>query len=72
MGSGGSFVSAQHDLCEPDEGVPLWRCPQEADLSDGFFTVALGQEDGLLHTVTLKHNNRCSWEFMAHFIFCSK
>lgn len=56
----GLFVSAEHDLCEPDEGVPLRRRLQKADLSDRFFTVALGQEGGLLHTVTLKHNKRCS------------
>lgn len=49
-----SLVSGEHHLGEPDEGVPLRRRPQEADLPDGLLAVTLGQVVGLLHAVALQ------------------
>lgn len=57
-GGGGSLVSGEDHLGEPDEGVPLCRRPQQADLPDGFLAVALGQEVGLLHAVALERRQR--------------
>lgn len=54
LGSGASLVSGEHHLGEPDQGVPLRRRPQQADLPDGFLAVALGQVVGLLHAVALR------------------
>lgn len=53
-GCGASLVSGEHHLREPDEGVPLRRRPQQADLPDGFLAVALSQVVGLFHAVALK------------------
>lgn len=54
------LVPSKHHVSERDEGLPLGRRPQPADVPDGFLAVTLGQEVGLLHAVTLlapKNNN---------------
>lgn len=56
--SRGSLVPSKHHLSEPDEGVPLRRRPQHADLPDGFLTVALGQVGGLLHSIALEQKKK--------------
>lgn len=60
--SGASLVSGEHHLGEPDEGVPLRRRPQQADVPDGFLAVALGQVVGLFHAVALQQEVECEPE----------
>lgn len=59
---GGSLVSAEHQLGQPDEGVPLRGRPEQADLPDGFLTVAAGQEGRLLDAVALKQKKHLDSE----------
>lgn len=51
---GGSLVTGKDHLGEPDKGVPLHRGPEQADLPDSLLAVVLGQEVGLIHTLTLR------------------
>lgn len=52
-GVGGSLVSGEHHLSEPDESVSLCGRPEQTDLLDSFLAVVLGQIFGLLHTIAL-------------------